>query len=191
MDHQHVTIEKTPHYFIDRQTPSRLAQLLPRMKLIVILRDPIVRAVSDYVQLRDRHASYPTFDQFVSHANFTRWTPIRIGCYAMYLDAWLKHFPREQLHLVDGENLIRRPWEELEHVQRFLNLSIDIRQENFYFNSKKRGFPCIRQPDGCLGLAKGRPHPTISTATREKLKRLYTKCNARLKELGQIDFPWI
>jgi hypothetical protein len=188
---QSITIEKTPHYFIDRQTPFRLARSLPQVKLIVILRDPIRRAISDYVQLKNRHTIYPTFDQFVSWTNFTRWTPIRIGCYANYLRQWLKFVPLERIHFVDGENLIHRPWKEFELIERFLNISNYIGEEHFYFNSNKRGFPCIKQNNGCLGLSKGRAHPTISNNTREKLQRLYSSCNQRLKQLAQIDFPWL
>lgn len=188
---QSVTIEKTPHYFVDRRTPERLARLLPEVKLILILRDPIIRAVSDYVQIQRRHASYPTFDEFIARDNFTRWTPIKIGCYAVYLRRWLRHFPLERMHFVDGENLIRRPWDELERVQAFLNVSNVIGREDFYFNSEKRGFPCIRQPNGCLGSSKGRPHPVISEQTREKLQRLYASCNRQLTQLARRTFSWL
>jgi hypothetical protein len=188
---QYVTIEKTPHYFIDQQTPKRIGYLLPNVKLILILRDPIIRAISDYVQIKNRHKFYPTFDEFISMNNFTQWTPIKIGCYAKYLRRWLKYFPLEQIHFVNGENLIHRPWEEIKYVQEFLNISNHIREEDFYFNLNKRGFPCIKQPNGCLGSSKGRQHPLISEATREKLKNLYSTCNKQLKQLAQIDFPWI
>lgn len=190
-DNQTLTIEKTPHYFIDRQTPSRMSKFFPQMKLIVILRDPIIRAISDYVQLKNHHRSYPSFDQIIAEKNFTRWTPIRIGCYTKNLRRWLNYFPLKQIHFVDGENLIRRPWQELEYVQRFLNITVDLREEDFYFNQSKYGFPCLRQPNGCLGSAKGRPHPPISLTSEIKLKEFYRKCNARLKTLAHIHFPWI
>ena len=188
---QSITIEKTPHYFIDKQTPARIASLLPNVKLILILRDPIIRAISDYVQIKNRHQSYPTFDEFISMKNFTHWTPIKIGCYSIYLRRWLKYFPLEQIHFVDGENLIQHPWEEFQSVEKFLNISDHIRKEHFYFNSNKRGFPCIKQPNGCLGSSKGRQHPLISDYSREKLKHLYSTCNQQLKQLAQIDFSWL
>ena len=189
---QYVTIEKTPYYFIDRQTPARISYLLPDVKLIIIVRDPIVRAISDYVQIKSRHENYNrTFDELVSMKYFTRWTPIKIGCYSIYLRHWLKFFPLKQIHFVDGENLIHRPWEELEYVQKFLNLSNHIRQKHFYFNANKRGFPCIRQPNGCLGSSKGRQHPLILNYTREKLKKLYSICNRQFKQLAQINFSWL
>lgn len=188
---QSITIEKTPHYFIDKHTPARLAKLLPNVKLIIILRDPIIRAISDYVQIRSRHRIYPTFDEFISMKNFTQWTPIKIGCYSIYLRRWLNYFPLEQIHFVDGENLIQHPWEEFQSVERFLNLTNHIRKEHFYFNTNKRGFPCIKQPNGCLGSSKGRRHPVISELSRQKLKNLYSNCNRQFKQLAQINFPWL
>jgi hypothetical protein len=188
---QYLTIEKTPHYFIDRQTPSRIQRLFPQMKVIIILRDPITRAISDYVQLKYHHRYYPSFDDIIDRENFTQWTPIDIGCYTKYIRRWLNYFPREQIHFVDGENLIRRPWQELAYVQRFLNISLDIDENHFYFNSHKHGFPCVRQPNGCLGVDKGRSHPSISIETRKKLEQFYVQCNAQLKQLARINFSWI
>ena len=123
--------------------------------------------------------------------NYTRWTPIKIGCYSIYLQRWLKYFPLEQIHFVDGENLIQHPWEEFESVERFLNLTNHIRKEHFYFNANKRGFPCVKQPNGCLGSSKGRQHPSISEISRDKLKILYANCNRQFKQLAQINFPWL
>lgn len=188
---QTLTIEKTPHYFIDRSTPLRMFQTLPKVKLIVILRDPIIRAISDYVQLKSHHRFYPSFDKIIDSENFTRWKPIQIGCYARHVRRWLKYFPLEQIHFVDGENLIRRPWEELKFVQTFLNVTQQISEDNFYFNPKKFFFPCLRQTNGCLGSNKGRIHPIISDRTREKLKKFYSNCNGSLKRIAKIHFPWI
>lgn len=41
-----LTIEKSPSYFITKTAPARVHQLDPRMKLIVVVRDPITRAIS-------------------------------------------------------------------------------------------------------------------------------------------------
>ncbi|UJR14912.1 hypothetical protein I4U23_001896 [Adineta vaga] len=188
---QSLTIEKTPSYFINKYAPLRIARSLPNVKLLIIFRDPITRAISDYVQLKSRHKFYPRFDDWISFSNFTQWTPIKIGCYATYLHRWFKYFPLNQMHFVDGENLIRHPWEELEYVQKFLNLSIRIHQDDFYFNSNKYGFPCLRQTNGCLGSNKGRQHPVIENRTREILKDYYSKCNIHLKRIAKIDFSWI
>jgi hypothetical protein len=41
-----LTIEKSPAYFISRQVPERVHALNPHMKLILVVRNPITRAIS-------------------------------------------------------------------------------------------------------------------------------------------------
>ncbi len=40
------TIEKTPSYFIRRQVPARVFAFNPNMKLLLIVRNPVQRAIS-------------------------------------------------------------------------------------------------------------------------------------------------
>ncbi|GFN81464.1 sulfotransferase [Plakobranchus ocellatus] len=47
-----MTIEKTPNYLVDWDTPQRVYNFNASIKLILIVRNPISRTVSDYVQLR-------------------------------------------------------------------------------------------------------------------------------------------
>lgn len=46
-----ITIEKTPSYFVMREVPQRVYQMNPAMKLLVVVRDPVTRAISDYTQV--------------------------------------------------------------------------------------------------------------------------------------------
>lgn len=52
---EQITIEKTPKYLVDKRVPERAYQMNPNLKLIVVMRDPVVRAVSEYVQSQWRH----------------------------------------------------------------------------------------------------------------------------------------
>lgn len=45
-----VTMEKTPSYFVTREAPARVRQMDPATKLLVVVRDPVTRAISDYTQ---------------------------------------------------------------------------------------------------------------------------------------------
>lgn len=47
-----ITVEKTPNYFVDWEVPERIYNFNSSIKLILIVRNPIDRAVSDYVQLK-------------------------------------------------------------------------------------------------------------------------------------------
>jgi [heparan sulfate]-glucosamine 3-sulfotransferase 3 len=45
-----VTMEKTPSYFVTREVPQRVRQMNPNTKLLIVVRDPVTRAISDYTQ---------------------------------------------------------------------------------------------------------------------------------------------
>jgi len=47
-----ITIEKTPAYLVDSNAPLRVYKFNPKIKLVVIVRDPVVRAVSHYVHAK-------------------------------------------------------------------------------------------------------------------------------------------
>lgn len=45
-----ITMEKTPSYFITREVPKRVYNMNPKTKLLLVVRDPVTRAISDYTQ---------------------------------------------------------------------------------------------------------------------------------------------
>ena len=55
-----VVIEKTPSYFITTKAPRRVWLMSSQTKLIVVVRDPVRRAISDYAQV-----IYGFYTQFV------------------------------------------------------------------------------------------------------------------------------
>jgi len=63
-----LTVEKSPSYFIDKRVPARVHSTNPGMKLILVVREPVTRAVSDYTQAVIRHnpnISQHSFDELV------------------------------------------------------------------------------------------------------------------------------
>lgn len=63
-----VTIEKSPSYFITREVPKRVFQMDPKMKLLLVVRDPVTRAISDYTQAVTKMTTDRKFEElaFVS-----------------------------------------------------------------------------------------------------------------------------
>lgn len=51
--HLQVTIEKTPSYFISREAPARIKEMNDSIRLLVIVREPTTRVISDYAQILD------------------------------------------------------------------------------------------------------------------------------------------
>ncbi|PRD25488.1 UNVERIFIED_CONTAM: Heparan sulfate glucosamine 3-O-sulfotransferase 3B1 [Trichonephila clavipes] len=195
-----ITMEKTPSYFITREVPHRLYRMSPTVKLIVVVRDPVTRAISDYTQTASKRSTGPSFDQMTFRNSTsglvdTSWSAIRIGVYSRFLEWWTRHFQMAQIHFVSGENLIRDPAGEMARVQDFLGLKRIITDKHFYFNETK-GFPCLKKSEGsgnphCLGKTKGRTHPEISPSTITRLRDFYRPFNLKFYQMVGRDFGWL
>ncbi|VEL13800.1 unnamed protein product [Protopolystoma xenopodis] len=51
-----LVVEKTPAYFHMPNVPRRVRDILPDIRLILILRDPLERTISDYLQVSNRNS---------------------------------------------------------------------------------------------------------------------------------------
>ena len=47
-----ILLEKTPAYFFDQDIEKRIHAAMPNVKLILIVRDPVTRMISEYVHAR-------------------------------------------------------------------------------------------------------------------------------------------
>lgn len=195
-----MTMEKTPSYFVTKRVPSRVKKMNPYVKLIVVVRDPVTRAVSDYTQSASKKSpeTRKSFSELL-YLNGTRvvnthWGIVRIGLYARYLATWLRYFPLAQFIFISGETLIVDPAAELRRLQDFLGLKVIITEKHFYFNTSK-GFPCLMKSETlatphCLGKNKGRIHPKIRTSILDRLRQFYRPFNLRFYQMTGINFGW-
>ncbi|XP_053467797.1 heparan sulfate glucosamine 3-O-sulfotransferase 6-like [Ictalurus furcatus] len=194
-----ITMEKTPSYFVTKEAPSRLCAMNCDTKLIVVVRDPVTRAVSDYTQTRTKSPGLQSFQTLVfKNCSLgvidTSWSAVRIGMYAQHLENWLQHFPLSSFLFVSGERLVSDPAGEVGRVQDFLGLKRIVSDKHFYFNQTK-GFPCLKKPEGssrprCLGKSKGRTHPHIPTDVLQKLREFYRPLNHKFYQMSGLDFGW-
>ncbi|XP_039991902.1 heparan sulfate (glucosamine) 3-O-sulfotransferase 3-like [Xiphias gladius] len=194
-----IVMEKTPRYFVTVETPERVHAMSQDVKLIVVVRDPVTRAISDYTQIISKTPDIPPFESLAFKNRTTGqidslWSPLWIGLYAQHLERWLAWFPRTQIHLVSGERLISDPAGELGKVQDFLGLQRIVTDKHFYFN-KTKGFPCLKKPEGsskphCLGKTKGRTHASIDPEVMQTLRDFYKPHNQRFYQMAGQDFGW-
>ncbi|CAG9763133.1 unnamed protein product [Ceutorhynchus assimilis] len=195
-----LTIEKTPSYFITKEAPRRVQMMNPSTKLLVVVRDPVTRAISDYTQAKSKKLDMKPFEELVfvngtvGSIVDTSWGPIKLGLYYKYLSRWLKFFPLSQLLFISGERLITDPAVELKRVQDFLGLKRVVTERHFYFNTTK-GFPCLFKSEGhsaphCLGKTKGRNHPYVNPTVWQRLRDFYRPFNMRFYQMTGINFGW-
>jgi len=215
-EHQ-LTIEKTPSYFVTTNAAERVYQMSPDVRLIVVLRDPVSRALSDYAQASAKKPGLPRFErlafrtaaddngrvfgfrvgnQTYGEVNST-WRALQIGLYDVHLRRWTKHFRRDRIHFVSGERLVSDPASTVAEVQRFLGLRPAITGLNFRSSAFKPGFPClVRNPETtksvvrCLGKTKGRRHPDVDERAVERLREFFRPHNEKLYRMTGVDFEW-
>ena len=191
-----ITIEKSPQYFITPKAPKRVYKMNKDVKLILIVRDPMVRMISDYADAAEKHRFqwYPTFEEKAVTKNGEvneTYAALTISIYDKHIKRWLEYFPRRQIHIVDGDRLIRNPYPEVKRTGRFLGLRSYFSPENFIFN-KTKGFYCVKNElvNTCLGNGKGREHPQVSPDVLQKLRDYFRSFNQDFFHTIGRTFDW-
>jgi Sulfotransferase domain len=122
--------ESTPFYLYRRDAQQRIRALIPAAKLIVILRDPVERAHSNWTHLWS--AGLDPVDDFVQAcaeedrriaagwADFWHYTTL--GRYGEQLEQLYQAFPREQVLWFRYRTLIDQPAEVLDRLCAFLGV---------------------------------------------------------------------
>ena len=116
--------EKSPDYIIVPAAPRRIKLAasiagvsLQRIKFIVVLRDPIDRAMSEYLEWSIQRKllnrpRLPPFEAMVidSEGSVDASQPfLNASCYAYHITNWLKYFSKEQMCYVDGDVFVSDP----------------------------------------------------------------------------------
>ena len=195
-----LTIEKSPKYFIVPSVPKRIHDLSKDVKLILIVRNPVSRAVSDYLQ-RVAHnekekIKTPSFENIVFHQDGTinsNVSEIDVSMYDVHYERWLKLFNKEQIYVVNGDDLVANPFPILKELETFLNIRHYFEKRMFIRNSK--GFYCwktkrAKQPTCLDSRRKGRNHPNLSTDTVDKITEFLKPHATNFCYLASVKFSW-
>ena len=108
-------------YFFSEKSAERIKAFNPNLKLVVVLRNPIDRAYSHYLQdVKVGHISRKTdFETALSTmATIKEW-----GTYKTHLTAYLELFPKEQLKVILFDDIQLRPADVLEDLFSFLDIN--------------------------------------------------------------------
>jgi hypothetical protein len=129
--------DATPLSVYHPRVVARIARYNPAMRWIVLLRDPVERAISHYFMERAR-GNEPrsllraildeparlagSFDDFARDAAWRRASYVDRGRYARQLDVLHAHFPREQVLLLRSRDLASSPQATLKRAFAFLGV---------------------------------------------------------------------
>jgi hypothetical protein len=196
-----LTYEKTP-FFANETVPELVYKFNSSIKLIVLVREPVTRAVSAYthetlnMRIKNSKKNFTTisFEEYVfgKRDEFTS-NILRRGRYIESYKRWLEYFPKEQILVLDGENFIKNPYDEIIKMERFLGLKPFFKKENFIYDESK-GFFCLRKDLksmelDCMGENKGRDHPSVSESSLVKLRNYFAPYDKAFFEfIGEKPF---
>lgn len=133
--------EATPEYLYYPECPERIHRYDPRMKLVVVLRDPVERAYSAWNMFRNfrndpvhyRLTEERSFEDAVAAemgflegrgagvAPLER-SYVRRGLYFEQIERYLRYFPREQIFITENDLIRSDRAGVLAEISRFLNL---------------------------------------------------------------------
>ena len=182
-----ITGEATPNYLENYQTAKRIYNVFPKVKLLIILRNPVDRAFSQYnhcIRLNWEDRSFETainYELEILSKNPQKpqgekiyWQQpgnyIGRGIYVEFINKWLGVFPREQILILKAEDLYQKPVNTMKKVFKFLGLP-------------EHKLPEYRK------LNPGHYSP-ISDDMRQKLSEYFQPHNQRLEEYLGMQFDW-
>jgi sulfotransferase family protein len=184
------TGEASPYYLFHPLVPDRVAEHLPRVKLIALLRDPVQRAYSHYQHEVARGFETLSFEEAVEAE------PVRLagetermladpgyhsfahqhhsylarGCYAEQLERWRARFDDRQLLVLSSERFFAEPEASFRRVLEFLELP---------------GFT----PDA-FERHNAHHYRRMGAEVHARLVEFYREPNRRLYESLGDDFGW-
>jgi hypothetical protein len=129
--------ESTPLYLYDQAAMGRIRETIPDARLIVIVRDPVERAHSNWTHLWS--AGLEPIGDFVracaeeerriaaGWASFWHYT--RMGLYGEQLEYLFTLFPREQVLVLRYKQLVDEPAQTLDRICAFLGVPTGVLTE--------------------------------------------------------------
>ena len=198
------TIEKSPDYITNPEAPNRIVKTAKMiginsssLRFIVVLRNPIDRAMSEYLEWDIQHRLHhqpllPSFSRMVVTTTGEVNSSVLFlnsSCYAQHILNWLQVFSQEQMCFVDGDRFISNPYEEVHILEQCMGIREFFTQDNFVYQPQ-RGFYCFlaRRMQVCMNASKGRRHPDIPQPIHMKLKRFFHPWNEQLFNLTRREF---
>jgi hypothetical protein len=120
--------EISPSYLHDKAAPERVRGYCPDVKILVTLRDPVQRAISNHLhEVRLGHIVGEDLSFETGLANNPMY--VEQGLYAKHLRNWLNYFPRRQIFIALVDDIEADPVGVAVEVFRFLGVDDQQRPE--------------------------------------------------------------
>ncbi|MFX1443313.1 MAG: sulfotransferase domain-containing protein [Promethearchaeota archaeon] len=185
-----ITGEGSPDYLYHPYVAKRVFQYLPKIKILILLRNPVDRAYSHYqrlvrfgivnlsfmkaieraVVIAEKEKKKLKNNPYYNPSKYLRYSILEKGIYVDQIQNWFKYFPKKQILTIESEQFFFNPSKTMEEVFRFLNVP-PLKAENY----KKYN----------VGN-----YSKIDTEIRDYLLEYYKPHNRRLYDLLERRFNW-
>ncbi len=192
---ENVVGESTPHYLYSEKAPTRISRLLPNVKIIVLVRNPIDRANSHYWFRRrygteKRNLKKAFREEISKYINTGQSYLIKPGIYSNHIDKFIEHFGKGQIKV----NTIKGTSESDNAVTGLLEF-LEVRKEEINIGRKneskapvsKRYRDMVQKLIKYEGYIKRIIKKVTSKSFRKKLKEVMHEVN--MKKKNKPDLP--
>jgi hypothetical protein len=167
-----ITGEKTPYYLFHPHVPARMAEVVPQVRLIVLLRNPVDRAYSQYhhdtpAVRRSNTPASRTFEEAIEQQDSSY---LSRGIYVDQLLRWSEYFSREQMLVLKSEDFFEHTAETSRQVQDYLDLPY-----------QRLDLPPRETADR---------YEPMNPETRLRLETYFESHNQRLYDYLGVDLGW-
>lgn len=174
-----LTFEASPGYLAHPRAPGRVAEVLPGIRSIALLRDPADRALSHYEHLRRLGIERRPLEVALSEEpdrlgdeddqrtgepysrRLGRYGYLELGRYGEQLQRWREHFPEDRILVLESSELFASPRATMNRVCRFLEIRAPGSHVEYPNYSYPRGKPAPRPPSSGQVDARARIRETL------------------------------
>ena len=183
--------DKSPYYLFHPLVAKRMYLLLPKVKLIVLLRNPIDRAYSQYwMNVRKKRELLSFADAIKAEperlkgeeeeiiktvvtqpiSNHRQFSYLSRSLYVEQLSKWLNYYPLDQMLIISLDDFLHNPEKTIQETLIFLELP---EYHNFNFH-----------------IGKKNTYPPMDPALRKELSDYFRPHNEQLEALLNRKFNW-
>jgi len=200
---------KEDFFFTLSDMPANIAALNKRTKIIVMMREPVERVLSQITftaLLKNKSMSNVTLKGFLRADQLTgvlqlntQSHMIRASVYSVCLKRYLVYFPFEQILIIETKQFSKDPLAIMAEVERFLGVEPFAYEDHLVLNNET-GFNCVRETVDateavCYSRDRGRGGKTgltISNTERQVLVDYFRPYNQELFRLINKTYShWI
>ncbi|MCK2212224.1 sulfotransferase [Actinomadura sp. ATCC 31491] len=210
-----LTGESTPFYLYDADAGRRIRALVPDVKIIVTLRDPVERAHSNWTHLwsaglepiGDLVRACEAEPERIAAGWSHFWHYVGLGRYGEQLARLFELFPREQVLVFRYRDLVDRPADTLDRICAFLGvrqgLLTEMPRQNVtahpdagarhtVLSTLARRLPALARPIEDLLQHRGTARRPLSWEQRRRLIPYFATDVALLQRVTGEDFSdWL